>query len=444
MEGERFPGRRRAPRVSVTYRYRCSCRRLSAFSLLALVASWQASAIQPPPATLDELLGDAETHVAENDRVAALRLLEEALALHTLEVESGAKVPDDFWFRHARVASAAGRHGQAVESAMRHVAATRGAGEYYGAAVAIVAASAPHLDGDRSGDLGDYEALRARLATERERFAGGFADVLESGGYGPEMVVVPAGHFYMGCPSGDYGCWHTEKPVRGISVAAFAISRHEVTFAAWEMCLAAKGCGGYRPADRAWGRGARPVVDVSWEDAQAYAAWLSTETGAAYRLPSGAEWEYAARAGGGTSFGWGASVGVNRANCDGCGSRWDGRQTAPVASFAPNPWGLYDMHGNVSEWVEDCYFPDYEGAPRNGSAWTNPGCRARVLRGGTWALPPTHAGAAQRAWADGATRSYTGFKGFRVARTVTPGCRDCPRAEARDRCGARGCGASVR
>ena len=131
------------------------------------------------------------------------------------------------------------------------------------------------------------------------------------------------------------------------------------------------------------------MINVSWEDAEAYVAWLSRETGEAYRLPSESEWEYAARAGTTTRYTWGQDIGRNRANCGDCGSRWDGDRTAPVGSFAANGWGLHDMHGNVWEWVADCWHENYARAPRDGSAWTSGGnCGRRVLRGGSWFLSP--------------------------------------------------------
>ena len=130
---------------------------------------------------------------------------------------------------------------------------------------------------------------------------------------------------------------------------------HEVTFAEWDACVAAGGCDGYSPDDRDRGRGARPVMSASWDHAQAYVEWLSGETGAAYRLPSQSEWEYATRAGTTTRYSWGDEIGANRANCEGCGSAWDDRQTALVGSFRANGFGLHDLHGNVWEWVADCW-----------------------------------------------------------------------------------------
>ena len=159
------------------------------------------------------------------------------------------------------------------------------------------------------------------------------------------------------------------------------------------------------------------MINVSWEDAQAYAAWLSDETGEAYRLPSESEWEYAARAGTATRYSWGQDIGRNQANCNGCGSRWDADETAPAGSFAPNAWGLHDMHGNVYEWVEDCWHENYARAPRDGSAWTSGGnCGRRVLRGGSWVVDPAFLRSANRNFVDAGARR--GGNGFRVSRTL--------------------------
>ena len=161
----------------------------------------------------------------------------------------------------------------------------------------------------------------------------------------PEMVVVPAGSFRMGCVVSGQDCRDDELPVHEVRVASFALGRYEVLFEEYDRFVAATGR--ESPRDRDWGRGGRPVMNVSWEDATAYAAWLSAETGQRYRLPSEAEWEYAARAGTTTAYSWGPDLGQNRANCDECGSRWDDALTAPAGSFAANAWGLHDMHGNV-------------------------------------------------------------------------------------------------
>jgi formylglycine-generating enzyme required for sulfatase activity len=156
---------------------------------------------------------------------------------------------------------------------------------------------------------------------------------------------------------------------------------------------------------------------VNWDDAQAYVAWLSRMTGKTYRLLTEAEWEYAARAGSQAAYSWGDEIGKGNANCDGCGSQWDSKRTAPVGSFAANAFGLHDMHGNVWEWVEDCYHENYNGAPKNGSAWTEEGeCSSRVVRGGSWNGYPRYLRAAFRG------RFISGDRlpvlGFRVGRTL--------------------------
>lgn len=245
-----------------------------------------------------------------------------------------------------------------------------------------------------------------------------FSDALASGGQGPEMVVIPAGRFRMGCVSGQ-DCYGFEFPVHDVTISrSFAVSKYEVTFAQWDGCVAAGGCRGYRPGDRDWGRGQRPVINVSWEDAQSFVSWLSIHTGEDYRLLSEAEWEYVARAGSSSAYSWGSDIGSNRANCYGCGSRWDDSQTAPVGSFSANAFGVYDMHGNVEEWVEDCWNGSFAESPADGSAWRSGECERGVLRGGSWTNIPRHLRSAFR------LRLPTGgrltFGGFRVARTLTP------------------------
>ena len=195
----------------------------------------------------------------------------------------------------------------------------------------------------------------------------------------PEMVVLPAGSYRMGSRDGN----SDEEPVHEVAIGApFAAGRYEVAFAEWDACARDGGCprGDVVAKDWGWGRGRRPVVNVSWDDAKRYVQWLSRKTGKPYRLLSESEWEYAARAGTETTYSWGDGIGVNRVNCDGCGSQWDDSRTAPVGSFEANAWGLHDMHGNVWEWVEDCWNDSYAGAPADGSAWLTGNCGRRVLR----------------------------------------------------------------
>ncbi len=231
-------------------------------------------------------------------------------------------------------------------------------------------------------------------ANEDRRGAGSvFRDRLRDGSEGPEMVVIPEGRFMMGSPGTEEGHYDDEGPQREVRIPRpFALGRCAVTFEEYERFSGATGR--TPPEDAGWGKGRRPVINVSWEDASAYAQWLSKESGRPYRLPTEAEWEYAARAGTTTRYWWGDEIrqdGKVWANCNGCGSDGDAKQTAPAGSFAPNPWGLHDMLGNVWEWVEDCWHGSYTGAPGDGSAWLkeNGGdCALRVVRGGSWSSGP--------------------------------------------------------
>ena len=251
-------------------------------------------------------------------------------------------------------------------------------------------------------------------------------DVFRDTAEGPEMVVIPAGRFTMGSPSTETGRAGDEGPAHVVAIAkSFAAGKYEVTFAEWDACVVGGGCNGYRPADQGWGRGSRPVINVSWEDAKAYVGWLSQRTGQQYRLLTESEWEYAARAGTSTRYWWGDLVGRGNANCDGCGTQWDGKQTAPAGSFKPNAFGLHDMLGNVLEWVEDCWHDRYTGAPTDGTAWTvNCTDTSRGLRGGSWFYYSVNARSADRNcnYADVRDPGYADFRigdyGFRVARTL--------------------------
>ncbi len=233
----------------------------------------------------------------------------------------------------------------------------------------------------------------------------------------PEMVVIAPGTFQMGSPAFEETRHGNEGPQHEVSIAApLAVGRFAVTFGEWDACVASGGCEAHRPADKGWGRGRRPVINVSWEDAHSYVAWLSQRTGQPYRLLSEAEWEYAARAGSGKARYWGNQAGHKIANCNGCGSAWDGKKTAPVGSFLPNRFGLFDMLGNVWQWVEDCYHAGYDGAPTDGSAWTSGRCGYRMMRGGSWFSNPSHLRSAYRG---GSSSGYRGDDlGFRIARPV--------------------------
>jgi formylglycine-generating enzyme required for sulfatase activity len=232
----------------------------------------------------------------------------------------------------------------------------------------------------------------------------------------PTLVVVPAGSFTMGSPESEKGK-DDERPQHEVTFAKpFAVGKFDVTFAEWDACVEAGACP--RASDGGWGRGGRPVINVSWDDTKLYVAWLSRLTGKEYRLLSEAEWEYAARAGTTTRYYWGDDIGKGDANCDGCGSQWDFKQTAPVGSFKPNAFGLYDMHGNVLRWVEDCYHSSYTAAPSDGSAWTTGDCSSRVLRGGNWSGDEWVLRSAFRVGNPNDFRDDG--RGFRLGRTLTP------------------------
>ncbi len=237
---------------------------------------------------------------------------------------------------------------------------------------------------------------------------------------------MPRGSFIMGSPESEPGRERFEGPLHIVTIGKpFAAGKYAVTFAEWDACVAGGGCGGYRPSDNDWGRKDRPVINVSWKDSKAYVAWLSQKTGQSYRLLSEAEREYATRAGAGTPFWWGGAIKADQANYDGTeiyrggGEKGQYRQqTVPVKSFLPNAFGLYQVHGNVWEWVEDCWNDNYEGAPADGSAWTGEECSRRVLRGGSWGIGPKVLRSASRSSYFPTLRDV--YTGFRVARAINP------------------------
>ena len=289
----------------------------------------------------------------------------------------------------------------------------------------VAAAASPAAQGQ--------EALREKAERERALLEPGrvFRDCPEC----PEMVVVPAGSFMMGSPRDELGRNEYEGPRYRVTLPKpFAVGKYEVTFAEWDACVADGGCDGHRPGDHGRGRGRRPVINVSWHAAQAYVNWLSEKTGKRYRLPSEAEWEYAARGGTRASRYWGddAFGFAQCAHANGADGTLKARnskigevapcrdgfvQTAPVGSFSANPFGLHDVLGNVMEWVEDCWNERYVGAPVDGSARRSGDCSRRIVRGGSWVLKPWHLRSAFR-FRSAAGRNTT--IGFRVARTLAP------------------------
>ena len=227
----------------------------------------------------------------------------------------------------------------------------------------------------------------------------------------PEMVVLPKGAFVMG---GDVT--EEEQPKHPVFMKkAFAFPRFEITFDEWEACLKAGACT-HNPHDHDWGRGRQPVVNVDYFMAEGFAKWLSQRTGKRYRLPSEAEWEYAARAGTTTNYWFGDDAGKEDLNCRKCKGAWPDHRNAPVGQYKPNPWGVYDMHGNAYEWTADCWTGDYTGAPRDGSARRDGDCSLRAIRGGSWYYFSRQSRSASRAKNPAAVKSY--WLSFRVVREI--------------------------
>lgn len=240
-----------------------------------------------------------------------------------------------------------------------------------------------------------------------------FNDILVGGEKGPEMIMMPQGGFTMGDIGGRGR--ENETPLHQVEINyKFALSRYEVTFSQYDKF--AQATNRKLPDSNGWGRENRPVINVSWDDANAYAQWLGNQTGQQYRLPSESEWEYAARAGSSFIYQWGNHIGKNKANCNGCQSEWDNLQTANVGSFQGNEFGLFDMLGNVHEWTNDCWNPAYNGAPQDGSTWQNGDCSRRVIRGGAFSYNAKDLRIAARNGVD--ANSHDVVHGFRLAMSV--------------------------
>jgi len=241
-----------------------------------------------------------------------------------------------------------------------------------------------------------------------------------------KLVKIPAGNFQMGSNDGR----KNERPIRTVTVQPFYMQQHEVTWDQYQRCIDDEECFntmkasdrkfGIKP-DYGWGKGSRPVINVSWYDAQRYITWLNAQTGRQFRLPTEAEWEYAARAGTTTKYSWGdaedcakAHFGTHGVSDYVCGNKVFG--TMPVKSYKPNAFGLYDMHGNVWEWVHDCWSSSYEGHRNDGSALSFEGCEANVLRGGSWVRKASAARSSNRSW--GVTGAFD--FGFRLVESIKP------------------------
>ncbi len=268
-------------------------------------------------------------------------------------------------------------------------------------------------------------SARARAEADRQRRAGQPGTRIRDCEACPELVVVPAGSFMMGSPASEWGRFDNEGPQRRVTIAEpFAVGVYEVTFREWDACVSEGGCKDYRPDGLGWGRDGRPVINVGWGDARAYVKWLSQRTGKPYRLLSESEWEYVARAGTTGPFHTGSTISSDQANYDSSyiyGSGQKGRyrgQTVQVGTFAPNAFGLHEVHGNVWEWTQDCWNDSYTAAPADSRAWETGECERRVLRGGSWGDVPWLLRSAGRGRNDSGIRDVK--IGFRIARTLTP------------------------
>ena len=343
---------------------------LIGFFIAVLLGFFTVSATDlPPEIVADKFQQRAEQLIDKGNYESAFKVMNHII---TLQKEHNLTLPEEFHFKYAQVALKADALPAALDAVKKYLSATGKEGQFYKEALAL---------------LNEAEQMLPPV---------------------PEMVVIPAGSFKMGCMSG-IDCSSYQEPVHEVRIASFEMSKYEVTFEEYDAFTDATGR--ERADDNDWGRGRRPVTEVSWRDAVAYARWLSSQTGKRYRLPTEAEWEYAARAGTTTAYSWGDSPGFDRANCEVCGSEWDDEQTAPVGSFEANGWGLHNMHGNAQEWVLDCWNDNYEGAPTDGSAWTLGDCSKRVVRGGAFNFSPRILRSAYRfGWSINASWSWLGFR----------------------------------
>ena len=397
---------------------------------------WPAVADLAPDVQADLYLVQTEEYLKEKNYAGAREAMEKLIKLAE---EHKLPVPDAFHFKHAQVLNWAEEYDEASAALHRYLESAGRSGEHYREALMLLhevteaeeqaqAAAAEKAAAERAAVAEKAAAERAaaeKAAAERaaaERAARAALEVASK----MKMIVVPAGSYLMGSAKRDrdVGEWdfEAENPVHRVTIREpFAVGVYEVTFAEWDACVAAGACGGERPDDRGWGRGRRPVINVLWWHAQQFVMWLREGTGDAYRLLSEAEWEYVARAGTTTPFHTGERISDREANYRGdCYVVGRGpqtlnrRQTLPVGEFSPNAFGVYDMHGNVWEWVQDCWNDNYRGAPTDGSAWENDEYCYHMARGGSFASCPSELRSASRGF-----ESYGNSDiGFRVARTL--------------------------
>lgn len=346
-----------------------------------------------PAIQADLFLVQTDAYIEDEDYAAARDAMGKIVDLqrkHDLELA------DEFHFKYAQVLHGAESYAEAVESLLRYLELAGRSGTHYREALELL-----------------HESLEAQRDAGRTGPGERFRDCEGC----PEMVVVPAGSYLMGSPSAEEGRRDNEGPQHRVTIGEpFAAGVYEVTFEEWDACVDAGGCGGYRPDDGGMGRGRRPVMNVSWHDAQRFVEWLREVTGEPYRLLSEAEWEYAARAGTTTRYHYGRTIALNQANGSVDGEWY--AKTLPVGSFDANDFGLHDVHGNVWEYVEDCYNGSYRGAPDDGSAWESGNCPNRVWRGGSWRNDQDALRSANRFEIGPDNR--LDYIGFRVGRSLAP------------------------
>jgi len=247
----------------------------------------------------------------------------------------------------------------------------------------------------------------AKPGPKKRHFIKPFTDELKGNLRGPIMQTIPAGEYMMGATS--LSTRLDERPQHKVTLPEFAISQYEITYSEYEVF--AKAMGKSSPSRSGVNPKTQPVVDVSWQDAQDYASWLSRKSGKKYALPTEAQWEYAARAGTTLNFWWGRDAGDGNAHCQGCGSPAPMRKAAPIGSFAANPWGLNDTTGNVAEWTLDCFNGNYQDAPTDGTAWQDGDCSKRIVRGGSFSNTGTSSTNTRREkYPAGSKLSHIGFR----------------------------------
>ncbi len=393
---------------------------------LQTVLPWPLAADLDPAIQADLHLVQAEDYIKQKNYAAAHEAMGRILALQKTH---DLTIPDEFHFRYARVLDLAGKYEQAVAAVTRYLQIAGRGGAHYREALTLL-----HTATQSAQDAAEAEAAANALSAAAAKAEADARDKAEAAARAEAtavavirdmaMVVIPAGSYVMGSPSSEAGRWGDEGPQHRVTISeSFAVGAYEVTFEEWDACVSAGGCDGHIPDDRGWGRGRRPVINVSWEDAQRFVAWLRRVTGEPYRLLSEAESEYVARAGTTTPFHTGSTISASQANYDGGYTYGNGRtgvyrqKTVEVGSFPPNGFGLHDVHGNVLEWVEDCWNDGYRGAPSDGVAWAMGDCGRRVVRGGSWGDSPEDLRSASRSWSETGDR-YDDV-GFRVAWTLT-------------------------